>query len=93
MIWTSSLEGQPCWYDSDDWQLIKTDHSYEASKYQIDLVAGKLDQRSRDPGGESNLVRHFIAHPGIAHSNMTNGMVFFFFDMCKVALFWVVSDN
>lgn len=86
----SSLEGQPCWYDHDDWQLVKTDHSYEGTKYQIDLIASSLSKRSQQPGGEGNVVRHFIVHPGIAHSNMTNGMVWFFFDTLKVILFYIV---
>lgn len=91
LIWQSSLEGQPCWYDHDDWQLVKTDHSYEGTKYQIDLIASKLNEQSLLPGGESNVVRHFLVHPGIVHSNMTNGMVYVFFDTLKVMLFYIVS--
>lgn len=91
LIWMSSLEAQPCWYDHDDWQLVKTDHSYEATKYQIDLIASRLAQRSMEPDGEGDIVQHFNVHPGIVHSNMTNGMVNFFFDMCKVLLFYIVS--
>jgi len=89
VIWTSSVEGQPCWYNHADWQLVKTDHSYEASKYQIDLVAAKLEQRCRESGGEGDVVRHFIVHPGIAHSNMTKDMIWFVLDVCKIALFWI----
>lgn len=91
LIWMSSLEGRPCWYDRDDWQLVKTDHSYEGSKYEIDLIFSKLNQRSLLPGGESNAVRHFLVHPGVLHSNMTNGMVYVFFDTIKVLLFYIVS--
>lgn len=87
------MEGQPCWYSRDDWQLVKTDHSYEATKYQIDLIASKLNQRSLEPGGESDIVRHFLVHPGIVHSNMTNGMVYAFFDTLKVILFYIVSPT
>ncbi len=85
----SSLEAQP-WYDEDDWQLFKTDHSYEGSKYQIDLIASKLAKRSLEAKGEADAVRHYLVHPGVVHSNMTNGMIFFFFDMCKVILFYIV---
>ena len=88
-----SLEGQPRWYNHDDWQLLKTDHSYEASKYELDLIANKLNQRSLQPGRESNIVRHFLVHPGIVHSNMTQGMVTLFFDTLKVMLFYVVSSS
>ena len=91
LIWMSSLEGQPCWYDHDDWQLVKTDHSYEGTKYQIDLIASRLNQRSFASGGESSVVRHFLVHPGIVHSNMTKGMVYVFFDTLKVILFYIVS--
>lgn len=87
----SSLEAQPCWYDHDDWQLIKTDHSYEGTKYEVDLIACKLSKRSLQPDGEGHAIRHFIVHPGIAHSNMTNGMVFWFLDQLKVILFYIVS--
>ena len=93
LIWMGSLEGQPCWYDHDDWQLVKTDHSYEASKYEIDLIASTLNQRSLLPGGESKIVRHFVVHPGILHSNMTNGMVYAFFDTLKIVLFYIVSKR
>ncbi|KIP09853.1 hypothetical protein PHLGIDRAFT_102186 [Phlebiopsis gigantea 11061_1 CR5-6] len=89
LIWQSSLEGQPCWYDHDDWQLVKTDHSYEGTKFQIDLIASKLNERSLLPGGEGHVVRHFLVHPGIAHSNMTNGMVYAFFDTLKLILFYI----
>lgn len=87
----SSLEGQPRWYDHDDWQLVKTNRSYEGTKYQIDIIAGKLNQRSFEFGGESDVVRHLLVHPGIVHSNMTNGMVDVFFDTMKVILFYIVS--
>ena len=71
---------------------MKTDHSYEGTKFQIDLIASKLNERSLLPGGESDVVRHFLVHPGIAHSNMTNGMVYAFFDTLKVVLFYIVSS-
>ncbi|KAI0347014.1 hypothetical protein BDW22DRAFT_485718 [Trametopsis cervina] len=89
VIWTSSLESQPRWYDRDDWQLVKTDHAYEASKYQIDLVAGKLDKISRQQGGEGDVIRHMIAHPGVSHSEMTRGMVSYVTDICKILAFYV----
>lgn len=91
MIWMSSLEGQPRWYNHDDWQLVKTDHSYEASKYQIDLISSRLAQQSKESEGESSVIQHFLVHPGIVHSNMTNGMINLFFDMCKVMFFYIVS--
>lgn len=91
VIWMSSLESQPCWYDHDDWQLIKTDHSYEGTKYEVDLIASKLAKRSLQPGGEGNVIRHFIVHPGIAHSNIASEMVFWLFDQIKVVLFYIVS--
>lgn len=89
VLWQSSLEAQPCYYDHDDWQLVKTDHSYEGSKYQIDLIASTLTKRSFEHGGEHNSVRHLLVHPGIVHSNMTNGMVDVFFDTMKVLLFYI----
>ena len=66
---------------------MKTDHSYEASKYEIDLIASNLAEKTET----QDVVRHFVVHPGIAHTNMTAGMINWFLDMCKLFLFYVVS--
>lgn len=91
LLWTSSLEAQPRWYDHADWQLLKTDHPYEASKYQIDLVASELQRRSLQPGGEANVVRHIIVHPGVVWSNMSKDMVWAIFNVFIGLIFYIVS--
>ena len=35
VIRSSSLDASPKFYDSENGQLTKTEHSYESSKYQI----------------------------------------------------------
>ncbi|KAI0698879.1 hypothetical protein BC835DRAFT_1268627 [Cytidiella melzeri] len=89
VLWTSSLEGQPCWYDHEDWQLLKTDHAYEGSKYEIDLVASELQRRSlrSDEGGK--VVRHFIVHPGVVWSNMSNEMIWSFLNVAIGIVFYI----
>ncbi|KAF5336916.1 hypothetical protein D9611_002860 [Ephemerocybe angulata] len=49
VVWCSSIEASPAFYDPADWQLKNTTHSYESSKYQIDIVATTLDRLSTHP--------------------------------------------
>ncbi|KAG8745779.1 hypothetical protein FRC10_007041 [Ceratobasidium sp. 414] len=72
VMWMSSLEGRPSFFPGlDDWQLIKTNRSYEASKYSTELLACTLDMTEagkRSPGDAQ--LRHFVVHPGIAGTNI-----------------------
>ncbi|EJD00851.1 uncharacterized protein FOMMEDRAFT_21336 [Fomitiporia mediterranea MF3/22] len=86
VLWMSSLEANPACYDPEDWQLVRNARSYEASKYQIDLLAGWFEQRQqralsvsdkkREAGfkdGNANTqvpVRHFLFHPGVVRTNI-----------------------
>ena len=85
----SSLEASPTAYSRDDWQGIKTDMSYEASKYQIDLIATKLHMRSLEENSEPP-IRHLLVHPGIAESNMSKDLVFSIIEYLKLAIFYIV---
>lgn len=87
----SSLEAAPYAYSRDDWQCLKTDMSYEASKYQIDLIATKLHMRSLEESSEPP-IRHLLVHPGIAESNMSKDLVFSIIEYLKLAIFYFVSD-
>ncbi|KAJ7087287.1 hypothetical protein B0H15DRAFT_909161 [Mycena belliarum] len=70
VVWSSSLESSPRFFDSADWQLTKTAHSYESCKYQIDLIAPILDRRAlQDPPRH---VRHFISQPGVCHTAISS---------------------
>ena len=42
----SSLDAEPTFDPADDWQLTKTLHSYQASKFQTELVCAELEQRT-----------------------------------------------
>lgn len=89
MIWCSSLEASPKFYDSKDWQLKLTEHSYESSKYQIDLIATNLDHLALQANGKR--VRHFISEPGVCSTPISRALIGPFFDYLKVLAFYVVS--
>ncbi|CAE6470031.1 unnamed protein product [Rhizoctonia solani] len=68
VLWTSSLEGRPSFFPGiDDYQLLSAPHSYEASKYEAELVACGLDELESE---RNNGVRHLIVHPGVAGTNI-----------------------
>ncbi|KAL0949047.1 hypothetical protein HGRIS_009140 [Hohenbuehelia grisea] len=86
VIWMSSLEGSPEFYDSDDWQLTRTEHSYQASKYQIDLISAALDHRAVKLGEP----RHVVVHPGVASTKVASALASGFLDFIKVLVFYLV---
>ena len=89
VIWSSSLEASPTFYDSEDWQLIKTDHSYETAKYQIDLIATHLDQLAR-LSMLTTPVRHFVSEPGVCSTLISQALVGPFTNLMKVLSFYLV---
>ncbi|KAF8156142.1 3-keto sterol reductase [Pholiota molesta] len=90
VIWCSSVESSPKFYDSKDWQLKITEHSYESSKYQIDLIATNLDQLAVQTTPVSGKgVRHFISEPGVCSTSISAALVGPFLDMVKVFTFYV----
>ncbi|TFK74365.1 3-keto sterol reductase [Pluteus cervinus] len=90
VIWMSSLEANPIFWDNeqDDWQLRRTSHSYELSKYQIDLIATYLDQLALRTG-RPNAVRHLIAEPGVCSTNVAAAITGPLTDFIKVMLFYL----
>ena len=91
VIWTSSLEADPTFYDSEDWQLTKTAHSYESSKYQIDIIATHLDRLALEGARNDNVViRHVVAQPGVAHSEIANALTGAFTNVIKLITFYLV---
>ena len=66
----------------DDWQLTKTMHSYEGSKFQMDLVASELERlvvKAEENFEASSLpdfvtangaAHHLISSPGVVPTNM-----------------------
>lgn len=89
----SSIEASPSFYNSDDWQLVKTKHSYESSKYQIDIIATNLDRRAIEeiPRGTAVKVRHVVVQPGVAATNISNALVGSVLDLLKLLTFYIVS--
>lgn len=85
----SSLEASPTFYQSEDWQLKSTEHSYESTKYQIDLIGTHLDRRALQSNA-SRTVRHFVTQPGVCSTNVSQALVGPFLDFFKVILFYLV---
>ena len=77
VLWTTSLEATH-FYRPHDWQPVETDHSYEASKYQIELLATQLEERalrSEEQTDRPAKVRHVLIHPGVASSGIAVHLV------------------
>jgi 3-keto steroid reductase len=91
VIWSSSLEASPKFYDSEDWQLTKTEHSYESSKYQIDLIATNLD-RIASNSNEGKRIRHFVSEPGVCSTSISRALVSGILDFIKTLSFYFVSS-
>ena len=91
VIWSSSLEASPKFYDSKDWQLIKTDHSYESSKYQIDIIATNLNRIALD-SNKGKPIRHFVSEPGVCSTSISRALVTGILDYFKTFSFYFVSS-
>ena len=77
MLWTTSIEATH-FYRPEDWQLVETDHSYEGSKYQIELVASQLENQALLLEEQTNRpakVRHVLIHPGCASTGITDNLL------------------
>ncbi|KZT27062.1 NAD(P)-binding protein [Neolentinus lepideus HHB14362 ss-1] len=85
VIWTSSLEGHRSSLDLDDYQLLRTDHSYEASKYQAELIGIHLSRQTAAEGK----IRHLVVHPGVVHTNVFAAALTWFTDTLKILAFYV----
>ncbi|KAF9042965.1 hypothetical protein BJ165DRAFT_1481981 [Panaeolus papilionaceus] len=89
VIWSSSLEAFPDYYDPRDWQLLKTDHSYECVKYQIDLVGTYLDRKALSTSSTPR-VRHLVSEPGVCHTSISAALIAYpIMDTIKVWVFYL----
>ncbi|KAJ7727909.1 hypothetical protein B0H16DRAFT_246781 [Mycena metata] len=90
IIWSSSLEASPKFYQNEDWQLVKTEHSYESVKYEIDLLGTILDHRALADTSSAKRVRHFVSHPGVCSTKISNNLVPYggILDNLKILLFY-----
>jgi 3-keto steroid reductase len=92
VIWMSSMEALPGFFEwEDDIQLIKTAHSYQGSKYQIDLLATELDRRNLELNGDAPPIRHLITEPGMVTTNIQTSLVGPVLDFLKEIIFYIVS--
>lgn len=68
----TSVEAYPSSYDPADWQLVRSARSYEASKYQMELLVGHLEQAQHRAlaAGAPPPVRHLLCHPGVVRTNI-----------------------
>jgi 3-keto steroid reductase len=82
VIWSSSLEASPKFYDSEDWQMTKTGHSYESSKYQIDIMATNLDRISLK-SNEGKPIRRFVSE--VCSTSISRALVSGILDFIKAS--------
>ena len=77
VLWTTSMEATH-FYRSEDWQLVETDHSYESSKYQTELVAVQLENQAlglEQQTNQSAKVRHILIHPGCTSTGIVDNLI------------------
>lgn len=87
----SSIEAHAKFFDAEDWQLKKTEHSYESSKYQIDILATTLDQLQLTTVPESQKrIRHLVAQPGVCSTQISHSLIGPVLEVVKVVLFYLV---
>ncbi|KAJ8587674.1 NAD(P)-binding protein [Rhizopogon salebrosus TDB-379] len=67
-VWHSSVFGHCV-------LLTKTAHSYESSKFQMDLIAHQLDQASLREESDKLPVRHPTVLPGVAGTNIAGAVL------------------
>lgn len=79
----SSTEARPNFNSPADIQLLQTEHSYEASKYQMDLLGTMLDG--------SNAMRHVIVEPGVVRTGVSKALIGVVLETLMVAMFYFVS--
>lgn len=92
VVWISSHEASSEFYDPKDWQLVKSEHSYECSKYQMNMISVHLDRGAiRDQLDGTPAVRHLTAYPGVAGTSIATALLGTFKTLCMFASFYIVS--
>ena len=67
-----------------------TSHSYESSKYQIDIIATNLDRIALN-SNEGKPIRHFVSEPGVCSTSISRALATGILDYIKTLLFYFVS--
>lgn len=92
VIWVSSHEASSEFYDPKDWQLVKSEHSYESSKYQMNLLSLHLDREAtRNQVAGKPIVRHITVLPGVAGTNIASALLGTVTAMCMFTAFYIVG--
>jgi 3-keto steroid reductase len=81
VLWMSSQEAGPEFFDIRDWQLTQTLRSYEGSKHEMDLLAMASNDAEAASGGK---IRHILVHPSVTVSNIFTGQL-----LLGTALYWI----
>jgi 3-keto steroid reductase len=89
VIWQSSLEALPEFYDPGDWQVVKSKVSYHASKYHMDLVGAELSRRALQDNPQR--VLHVLVEPGVVHTSIDLLLISAFLHHIKHWAFYFVS--
>ncbi|KAF8121340.1 NAD(P)-binding protein [Boletus edulis] len=90
VVWISSHEASSEYYDPKDWQLVKSEHSYECSKYQMNMISLYLDrQATRGQRDGKPTVKHSIAYPGVAGTSIATALLGTFSSLCMFAAFYI----
>jgi pimeloyl-CoA synthetase len=95
VLWTTSIESHPRFYEEaqDDFQMLKTNKSYEAIKYATELVAHGLNVTSKANAEKEPKIRHIVTHPGIVASSILLAYNGIFFHYLMIAAFYLVSTG
>ncbi|KIL00464.1 hypothetical protein PAXRUDRAFT_821662 [Paxillus rubicundulus Ve08.2h10] len=90
VVWVSSHESSSEFYDPRDWQLVKSRHSYECSKYQMNQISLHLDRRATHSQVDGKpTVRHFTVLPGVAGTNIASALLGTISSMCMFVTFYI----
>jgi len=90
VVWISSHEASSKLYDPKDWQLVQSENSYGCSKYQMNMIALHLDRQAmRNQLDGMPAVRHLIAYPGVAGTNIAAAVLGTFRSLCMFATLYI----
>ncbi|KIJ58907.1 hypothetical protein HYDPIDRAFT_119036 [Hydnomerulius pinastri MD-312] len=76
VIWLSTLAASGEGYDADDFQLVKHTHPYEASKYEIEIIAAHLNSIVLSPRADDDDAKfksrcwHLVVQPGVVATTL-----------------------
>lgn len=90
VIWMSSVEASPTYYDPNDWQITHTPDVYALSKFQTDILATRLDMRACE---REEPVRHIVVQPGVCATNIAGAVLNSFSAVAMMLAFWIVRSS